>query len=93
MKHECNERAMTRLACTECGWTERERELFAALGSMLESYGMLIGEVPSQMPTLKTPIPPLAIDVIKGYFFDAKKHNAVYQRHAEDLEGAAREEA
>ena len=53
----------------------RIEALRGALGSMLESYGLAIGEVPSVRPFV---LPPLAVDVLKGFFLDAKRCNEVF---------------
>jgi len=61
----------------------QNRELHQALGSMLESFGACIGETMGS----KTPLPPLAIDVVKGFFLDAKNCNEVYHKYAEKKDG------
>lgn len=52
----------------------RIEALRGALGSMLESYGMAVGEVAG----VPTPLPPLAVDAVKGFFKDAGRCNDVY---------------
>lgn len=53
----------------------RVRELETALRSMLESYGMCVNEVEG----VESPLPPFAIDVVKGFFTDAKHCQRVFQ--------------
>jgi hypothetical protein len=55
----------------------RIEALRSALGSMLESYGMSIGEVVG----VNSPLPEVARDVVRGFFKDAKRCNEVF--HAE----------
>lgn len=62
------------------GWARifraRAEELHDALGAMLESYAMAVGDCPST----KTPLPPMAVDVLKGFFLDARRCNQIYHK-------------